>query len=266
MIVPIQIQCGHVICNGCLQTLMSYDENISRCPICKEGIFEYKSLRSQRIRRPRDKSAPYLHVSESDEEDLEYQPPASRNDNNEEFDDQHVDPADAISQPVEPGDEIIEQTSQRSRSQSQPLDLSLRHSTPNIRVRSVSVESQPLVIDEGSPPIDNAVDDQQPNASQVSRHSGRDSVEIIAFIPPARQSTSPMPDTIEYEDVDRIIDHRGRGRNIRYLVRYHDGSENWEPMAHMNRCQVELGAYRRRCKVVNQQAYRIRVANRQRML
>jgi len=60
----------------------------------------------------------------------------------------------------------------------------------------------------------------------------------------------------DYQPTRSILDHRGRGRNIRYLVEYEDGYRSWEPLDHMNRCPNELGRHRKALKVKNQQAYR----------
>jgi len=50
---------------------MSQDEQKSKCPICRKTIYEYRGLRSGRIRRPRDKRVPLREIAD-DESDEDY--------------------------------------------------------------------------------------------------------------------------------------------------------------------------------------------------
>lgn len=78
MVRPVQIQCGHVLCNGCIQNIMALDENTTRCPVCRSELYEYRSLCSNRIRRPRDKSVQFDHEAGIPPEsaDPDYEPPS----------------------------------------------------------------------------------------------------------------------------------------------------------------------------------------------
>lgn len=137
------IQCGHTLCNPCLQEILAKDKAISKCPFGRRDVLEYMSLDSRRIRRPRDKSA--LLISQRYFEhpnDTDYVPPRSLinepNGSQSSQSSQSVHPTQntivmsssesTASQQSVRGQQILEnQQSQRSRSseQSQPFDFSL---------------------------------------------------------------------------------------------------------------------------------------------
>ena len=268
MTAPVQIQCGHVICNPCMQSIMAFDSQQSRCPICRECIFEYKSLRSGRIRRPRDKTVPYGQLAPYHRDEVRhYEPNHGRVEPDIERQNEAIDTigtrsetSQILDQPSEPQASRASnvQIEDRVHSQiSQPIDLSIRTYSDSA-VNTDQVESQPVIVYE-SVVIHDADQTQPPRNvieldSQLSSTSAqRDSVLLGA-----------NPATITYEVLRCIKDHRGRGPHIRYLVAYEDGSESWEPLSHMIRCPNELTTYRRRLHVKNQQSYRLRRAREQR--
>lgn len=122
IITPVQIQCGHISCNSCLQNILSADSQQSRCPSCREPIYEYISFsRGQggRYRRPRDKTVPLLETDSDvdDPDDHDYEPPFR----------------------MIVGDQERERPSTRqSQSQSQPLDLSIRAADLSIRAANIA--------------------------------------------------------------------------------------------------------------------------------
>jgi len=73
-----------------------------------------------------------------------------------------------------------------------------------------------------------------------------------------RSSEETDQEQFQYESIISIVDHRGRGRHIRYSVAYEDGLRSWEPMSHMGECPQALIKYRKALKVKNQQAYRLK--------
>ena len=62
-------------------------------------------------------------------------------------------------------------------------------------------------------------------------------------------------DQDEFE-VERILDHTGYGRSIRYLVLWATGETTWEPRANLTDCEDVILEYRRRRAVRNVQRFR----------
>lgn len=241
MVRPVQMQCNHVLCNPCLQEIMSRDNEESLCPVCKTVVVEYRSLASKRIRRPRDKSKPFSENAIRDPRDREYVPPQGLT----------LENIDTQSESSE--------SSEESPQSSQLSDNGTQRSAS-------SRSSQPLSDRTSS----NRADSQHSIAG--SRPHSQDSVTIIAEYPArpiiidenneSREQNDLSGDQQEiiYEPIKEIEAYRGRGKSIRYLVVYLNGDKNWEPLSHMDYCIQELVKFRKQLHVKNQQNYRLRKA------
>ena len=279
---PVLLQCGHTYCNPCLQDAMANQDSNPTCPYCRADIYEYISLESNRIRRPRDKTntdptvifriivsgygapvspdpdyVPPSRVLTPQEEDAE-----TFNINEQE---RNTPPSDALTSGEEEdlADARHENEQQltlednqvdQAASQSQQTQGSSGSSVVYLYTvqPSNSTQSQPIDLSNGPQPGTSSGDPQ--NSPPGSRTSQRQQ-------PPLGCG---MRISISYLPIVDIESHRGLGRSIRYLVVWEDGSKTWEPTRHLEQCQETLKKYRRRLKVKHQQAYRRRQSEQSR--
>lgn len=244
MIRPVQIQCRHVICNPCIQNLMSLSDQKSYCPVCRSQIFEYRSLESHRIRRPRDKSVPFEEGAPDGPPDSDYTPSQELTAGGYES-----QPESSSSDSESDGEET---ESEMSSSTTSTSSSSTRHSLAH---DDLQTQESVVILEESkrSDDVENQRDVIQLSGSQ----QGEESQHVSAY-----QQNEINEDQLEivYETIQSVEAHRGRGKSIRYLVLWPNGETVWEPLVHMSRCPQELSLYRKRLHVINQQNYRKRKA------
>lgn len=197
IIAPVLLKCAHVICNPCLQNIMSIDGDISRCPICREHIYSYKSLRSNRIRRPRDKHVPVMDDYFDDPQDEDYVPTTNHNIGNQQEEagesarpqSQHqplVVGGNEVKQTVEPTPDenqdaprspvVVRRPSQGAANSGEPQVIIISDSEDN-PIQSNDLENQFEAPENSSSPVNLAV-------SQQKQHSRQD----VSKSPDARAS------------------------------------------------------------------------------
>lgn len=270
MIRPVQIQCRHVLCNPCLQQSMADDVEAAKCPICKAIIEEYRGLGNQRIRRPRDKSVPFNENAPFDDNDPDFVPPTlltlevPSGLETESSGDENVGevPANLRSRPSH----VRQQASASVTDQTGPK--SQRSVAVQVPSQQSSQESVKIVAE--YPPRPERSDERPRPSSAVQRiwDIVGDPRDFYSNQQPrsrhgqttdsSSRSNQNLTQEIIYELVERVLDYRGRGPNIRYLVVYHDGQQSWEPMSHMKYAWKALDIFRKRLHVINQQNYRKR--------
>lgn len=268
MIRPVQLQCSHVLCNSCLQEIMSMDEKESKCPVCRTQVMEYRSLDSKRIRRPRDKSVPFQENAPYDSSDDEYVPPRALTvgeiDPQTESSDSSSEESDQVSEEEDPVPIVeLSQSQIRANGSSQTNSQHSFVQAGPASQESVIIVAEypsrvktPEVSSQGSIQLitqNRAVDRRDSSALSSSQQPGSSRANTNN-----RQESADGQQEIVYEAIERVEAHRGRGPCIRYLVTYLDGDQEWQPLSHMDRCGQALIKYRRRLKVRNQQAYLLR--------
>lgn len=294
MICPVVIQCGHVLCNSCIQDIMGASRAESLCPVCRRQIYEYRSLRSRRIRRPIDRTAwrpnedYYVQMSR---DDPDYQPRRSLEARIDRESSEAGEAERHQSAEPEPATRSQHVDSQADRSRSPPsqrVNLSIRQ-PDNLQSQSSSGSSV-IFIGEFRSPHDNHAESQhdeneptlqiapyQPQSQHLSPkrfRSDQRSTQDRANHQLPGPSRPMLEFASEYArqigsheasrafvlvDIEKIVDHRGKGPNIRYLVKYVDGQQIWEPLAHLDWCPIALDRYRKAKKVINQTNYRRRL-------
>lgn len=289
----VQLQCCHVMCNVCLQKSMAEEENHQRCPFCRREIYEYRSLCSGRIRRPRDRTVPIadgMQYTTYDESlDHDYVPQRYRLIHETDSDDTSGQEESPLRRQVVDDQQAVQDV--ENQSDQLVIDENFR---PPSRLSS-SHESQASVVIIGEWPRRvqplgterRSVDhDDRSRSTTSSRSQSQPSVVIIGEYPPPQQApnsqdlgsesqqqgsnTQQAPQEfdhnryqeIEFVEVRAIVDYRGRGRNIRYLVEYMDGERRWEPLRHLVDCPRSLETFRRRLHVIQVQKSRARSRER----
>jgi len=254
---PVQIQCGHVICNPCMQSVMATHDDEPLCFYCRSKIYEYRSLCSGRIRRPRDKSVPLpIH---DDSRDTDYQPPsrASVNDvdpheSDSSTSESHQANNDAVNDPSENPVEHQQLSDHQQSTQDSVVILA------EIRASQKESSQESVIIIKEVPA--RSSDDTIESHNQHQNQSAEDQI-------PSRDVPVATPrcnrQAVYYQPILTIESHRGRGRCIRYKVVYLDGDSSWEPISHMDYCTEELRIYRNRLHVISQTKYRARCKARQ---